>query len=252
MGIIRLPKGNFTTIENSIFKDDRISLKAKGLFCYMLSKKDGWSFSSERIALDNNDGRESVRSGLRELESTGYLKRLKINDGKGQFEVEYHLFYPDTSLTNVGKPDDGKPVVGKPVVNSNTNNSKTNISKEEYNKESMSGDATTVVSSSSNLSDAKMTENVSYFISQFNKIMAIKGKEREFKANDDVKNKLKKAIKQGYTFEDIKTALQNLKKDEYHVKTGFKYATPEFILRLEKLERFKNLTPVLENKPLIV
>ncbi|WGQ15610.1 hypothetical protein [Sphingobacterium faecium] len=104
----------------------------------MLSKKDGWSFSAERIALDNTDGREAVRSGLRELEKSGYLKRLKINDGKGYFEIEYHLFYPEVVKTDVVqsdavKPDAVKPVVGKPVINSNTNYSNTNSNKKNSN-----------------------------------------------------------------------------------------------------------------------
>lgn len=135
-----------------------------------------------------------------------------------------------------------------PIPDSNTY-SKLQI--ENSNKLKLSGDATTSVKSSSSKS-ATMNDKAEYFIKKFNEIMAIKGKNREFKVNEDVKKKLKKAIEGGYTFEDIKIALENLKKDDHHIKTGFKYATPEFILRLDKLERFRNLTPIIQNKQLIV
>lgn len=142
MALIRVPKGNFTTIENSIFKDGRISLKAKGLFCYMLSKKDGWSFSAERISLDNNDGRDGVRAGLRELENNGYLTRVKVNGGGGLFTTEYHLNYPeiptDDAITDDGKSvvglsDDGKTNVGLPDDGKAVDNSKEEYSKDYIN-----------------------------------------------------------------------------------------------------------------------
>lgn len=139
MAVIRVPKGNFTTVENSIFKDGRISLKAKGLFCYMLSKKDGWSFSAERIATENNDGRDGVRAGLRELEQFGYLSRAKVNDGRGLFVTEYQLNYPDLP-TSDGLTSDGKTVVGL-SDDGKTNDGLTDVgkavdnSKEEYSKD---------------------------------------------------------------------------------------------------------------------
>ncbi len=48
--------------------------------------------SSEKISIGNNDGRDSVRTGLRELEKFNYLKRVRINNEQGHFEVEYHIF----------------------------------------------------------------------------------------------------------------------------------------------------------------
>lgn len=152
MALIRVPKGNFTTVQNTIFRDGRISLKAKGLFCYMLSKKDGWAFSAERISLDNNDGRDGVRAGLRELEQFGYLSRVKVNGGKGLFTTEYHLSYPkiqtddvltDDGKTVVGLSVDGKTDVGLSDVGKSVDNSKEEYSKDyssntEYSKDGFS------------------------------------------------------------------------------------------------------------------
>lgn len=76
---------------NDVLTDDRLSFKAKGIFAYLQSKPDDWDFSSERIADDAADERDSVRSGLQELEYFGYLTRTKTSKGRGKFEVDYHL-----------------------------------------------------------------------------------------------------------------------------------------------------------------
>lgn len=54
---------------NALLNQSDISLKAKGLFAYIQSKPDGWDFSSERIANDHTDGRDGIRSALKELEA---------------------------------------------------------------------------------------------------------------------------------------------------------------------------------------
>ena len=52
--------------------------------------------------------------------------------------------------------------------------------------------------------------------------------ERQFKAR----------LKDGYTREDFANAIENLYKDQFHKDSGFKNATPEFITRPDKLEKF--------------
>ena len=58
-----------------IWEDDRLSLKAKGIWAYMKSKPAIWDFSAKRIAMDNKDETKSVQRGMRELESCGYLSK---------------------------------------------------------------------------------------------------------------------------------------------------------------------------------
>lgn len=59
----------FGVIPNSLLTHKEITLRAKGLYGYIQSKPDGWDFSSERIAYETKDGRDSIRAGLKELES---------------------------------------------------------------------------------------------------------------------------------------------------------------------------------------
>lgn len=81
-------KENFTTIHNNLILDESISWKAKGILIYMLSKPVGWKYKSSEIAKNATDGRDSVRSGLKELVENGYISRQKNSDGS----LTYYIF----------------------------------------------------------------------------------------------------------------------------------------------------------------
>ena len=64
---------NFTMMSNVGLRDKRLSFKAKGLLAYMLSLPDDWVFYEEEITKHSTDGKQSVRTGLKELQQLGYL-----------------------------------------------------------------------------------------------------------------------------------------------------------------------------------
>lgn len=85
-------KANFTTVPNNIINDKSISLKAKGVYLFLISKPDNWHFSVDRISSQNSDGLASVKSALKELEDKRFLKRIQINK-RGFFgENDYIIF----------------------------------------------------------------------------------------------------------------------------------------------------------------
>lgn len=47
-------------------------------------------------------------------------------------------------------------------------------------------------------------------------------------------------IRDGYTMDDFKKAILAAREDQYHRETKYKYVTPEFITRPDKLEKFLN------------
>lgn len=59
-------------------------------------------------------------------------------------------------------------------------------------------------------------------------------------------------LKQGYTTEHFETAIRNASADPFHVENGFKYLTPEFFCRQDKLEKFLNATvkPKVDLEPI--
>lgn len=85
MSIIRnKTKDKYTTLDNSIFKS-KLSLKARGLIATLLSLPNNWKFSENGIESILNDGRDSIRSGVKELEAFGYLQRNRLQGKDGRF-----------------------------------------------------------------------------------------------------------------------------------------------------------------------
>jgi len=66
-----------------ILHDPRISWKAKGILCFlMLNSARINDAPFEYLAKEGSDGDVSIRSGLTELEKSGYLLRLRYRDRK--------------------------------------------------------------------------------------------------------------------------------------------------------------------------
>ncbi|GGV74064.1 hypothetical protein GCM10010277_88030 [Streptomyces longisporoflavus] len=68
----------FTQIANALFRDPRISFKAKGIFGLVSTHRDGWRVTLLELGRCGPDGRGAVRSGLAELEAFGYLTREQV------------------------------------------------------------------------------------------------------------------------------------------------------------------------------
>ncbi|WP_409239742.1 hypothetical protein [Streptomyces sp. PA5.6] len=66
---------HFVQIANALFRDPRISFKAKGLFGLIATHRDGWRVTVAALTRVGTDGRDAVASGLKELEEHGYLVR---------------------------------------------------------------------------------------------------------------------------------------------------------------------------------
>ena len=105
---------DFTIVRNSIFRDYRLSAKAKGVACQLLSLPPTWEYSVKGIVTLFSDGEASIRSALSELESLGYLRREQDRT-EGKFgKIKY-------IITDVLKRE--KPYVENPqAVNSVADN----------------------------------------------------------------------------------------------------------------------------------
>ena len=74
------PKSSFTLIPNLMIRDPKISYRAKGLLCLLLSNSSGWKSYVTQISKDSKEGIEAIQSALRELERFGYVLRLKYRE----------------------------------------------------------------------------------------------------------------------------------------------------------------------------
>ncbi len=93
MKVTVVKSSNYTSLDNSIFFNKNVSNKAKGLLCTMLSCPPEWNFTVEGLVQMSTDGKDSVRSTLKELEQNGYLVRTQKRNEKGVFtDVEYVIY----------------------------------------------------------------------------------------------------------------------------------------------------------------
>ncbi len=79
------PDSNFTQIRNDMLRDPRISCKAKGILCILLSHQVNGLVSVNNLETLQSickEGYNSIRSGLIELEEAGYFARVRYRDKK--------------------------------------------------------------------------------------------------------------------------------------------------------------------------
>lgn len=76
----------FTIVSNKVIKDDKLSFKARGLFIYLWSQPENWDYYETEVVKHTTDGLASLKSGLKELENNGYLKRYRNRDESGQLK----------------------------------------------------------------------------------------------------------------------------------------------------------------------
>ncbi|MGW1616395.1 hypothetical protein ACWCQZ_44505 [Streptomyces sp. NPDC002285] len=82
----------FTQVANSLFRDSRLSFKAKGIFGYVSTHRNGWQVTVSDLVRLGPDGREAVRTGLKELEAHGYLVRERLRRPDGTLgEIVYRI-----------------------------------------------------------------------------------------------------------------------------------------------------------------
>ena len=143
MAVLRKEKkGNYTVVDNAIFKDKELSIKSIGLLCIMLALPDSWNYSIAGLVSIVSDGESAVRSALKELEEAGYFRREQVREGGKITKTEYII----SEYKNCEKPLVENPVVENPVVENqpqvitnkvNTNKSTTNnkyIYEQEFEK----------------------------------------------------------------------------------------------------------------------
>lgn len=118
MSIIRVQKTErYSIISNEVLNDPKLSYKAKGLLCYLLSKPDTWNIQVNQLVKASKDGRDAVYATIKELGEAGYIIKEVIKDASGKIvECAYTVF--ENPLP--GNPDKGKPYKENPDI-SNTN-----------------------------------------------------------------------------------------------------------------------------------
>lgn len=91
MAIFRMQRNidNFTILTNDLLNDARLSFKARGLLCYLLSKPRDWQVSSAQLTKASPQGMTAIRSALKELKECGYAQLISVQGEDGKMTGKY-------------------------------------------------------------------------------------------------------------------------------------------------------------------
>jgi hypothetical protein len=66
----------YVMINKTLLENPALSFKAKGIMAYLMSRPDGWEVSVADLINRSIDGKESVRTGLKELRDAGHMRHI--------------------------------------------------------------------------------------------------------------------------------------------------------------------------------
>ena len=121
MPVFRVSKNrDFTVIANSVFKDRRLSAKAKGILVEMLSLPENWDYTLKGLTTLFSDGIDSIRQGIKELEENGYIVRERKRDARGRLGGMEYVIYetPEKTVENSvenSAPEQSSPMIAEPT-----------------------------------------------------------------------------------------------------------------------------------------
>lgn len=119
MAVYRVEKTHdYTVMANHHLRDERLSLKAKGLLSMLLSLPDDWEISIRGLASIVTDGVGAVQTGINELIEAGYIVRRRQHADTGAFagfEYIIHEVPPCTENPYTANPYTGKPYTENPA-----------------------------------------------------------------------------------------------------------------------------------------
>lgn len=219
---------HFAQVPKHALKDKNLSLKAKGLYCYLFSLPEDWKVHKKEIVTHFSDGKDSLNSAFKELEHFGYLVATTVRDkDTKQFKgtsLKLLIIPIEKPLreNRDGKPVHGETDSGKPAT---TNKDNKDI---DSNNNSL-------------FSNKEAPTCLDTFIESFNK-----KRKSKFSLTKSVKAQLIQRLKK-YSCDDILGALDNAMKNDIHIKNNFNSITPAFITREDVIEMYLNFKPVESN-----
>ena len=100
------PRKSFVSMSNHSTRNKELSLRAKGLMTVLMDLPPNWRFSVAGLSKIMPDGPDAIRTTMLELESKGYLERIRKTGANGRSYVEYNI-YEMPKETMFGKSNAG-------------------------------------------------------------------------------------------------------------------------------------------------
>ena len=118
--------GRFTTVPNAILEDLRLSIEAKGLLCYLLSRPPSWNTRQDHVQRTLRIGRKLLRRCRDELIDAGYLI-CDANQSRDDLNRFTTLNYVVRDIPISSSPDIPKPQRPAPLRPRSNGNNKDQI-----------------------------------------------------------------------------------------------------------------------------
>lgn len=143
MSVFKIEKNkNYTVMSNYHLRDKNLSYKAKGLLSFMLSLPDNWDYSLNGLCSISKEGKDGIRSILKELQENHYLEIEKVRGNRGYFEYNYLIYELPHYTENIKEINPGmeNPYMDTPdmenttQINTNKQNTKKQIDKDDKTK----------------------------------------------------------------------------------------------------------------------
>ena len=116
-------KKNFTILDNTCIRDNRLSWKSKGLHTYLMSLPDGWEICMSDLKNRASDGRDSINTAVKELEKYGYMLRELKRTEKGCFKAFCYTVFENptessanTDSANMSNDRESSPFADNPFT----------------------------------------------------------------------------------------------------------------------------------------
>lgn len=111
---------DFCYMANEFLKDSRLSWKAKGIIAYVQMLPDDWVLNMRDLTNRATDGRDSLYSGIKELEKYGYCAKVMQRNPDGTiagyaYEIcDKSVFQPFTENPGTDVPQPENPYTENP------------------------------------------------------------------------------------------------------------------------------------------
>lgn len=114
------PEDDFTLIPNSISRSTELPARAKAVYIFMRSHRDGWNITTTSVAHALGMNKDTVAKAINDLIESGHMRRIEKRAESGRFagwdyEVLSGYFPVSEEFGSGDLAGSGKPVSGKPV-----------------------------------------------------------------------------------------------------------------------------------------
>lgn len=116
------PEDDFTLIPNSVSRSTDLPARAKAVYIFMRSHRDGWNITTTSVAHALGMNKDTVAKAINDLIESGHMRRIEKRAESGRFAGwDYEVlsgYFPVSEefgsgdLAGSGKPASGKPASG--------------------------------------------------------------------------------------------------------------------------------------------